>query len=200
MDILPTAIMPVINDRFASLAPPPIKTNMSRMPHAFQSYKPRFMKVFGAICVNSKGEVLLVHGRKSKKWSFAKGHCHDGETDLQCALRELNEETGLELEGKYSSYHKLRGGGYFIFPVDDDLEIKTNDHWEIDKVAWWPLRSLPTLNSNVDVSIFRTLMKSMKGEPEDTLEFLESPLAKKKMNTIKHCIDCSTPTAPAIIN
>jgi 8-oxo-dGTP pyrophosphatase MutT (NUDIX family) len=166
------------------------------MPQAFQSYKPRFMKVYGAICVNGKGEVLLVHGRRSKKWSFPKGHCQDGETDLQCALRELKEETGLQLEQKHSSYHKLRGGGYFIFAMDDEVQVKTQDHWEVDKVAWWPLTSLPTLDSNVDVSIFRTLMKSMKGEPGDALEFLESPQAKKKMNTIKHCIDCSTPTAP----
>lgn len=170
-------------DRFATLA-------KSTMPMAFQSYKPRFMKVFGAICVNEKGEVLLVHGRQSKKWSFPKGHCHDGETDLQCALRELREETGIQLEGKYSSYHKLRGGGYFLFPVENP-EIRCRDHWEIDTVQWWPLTSLPTLDSNVDVSIFRTLMKSMKGEAEDILEFLDSPTAKKKMNTIKHAIDCS---------
>jgi 8-oxo-dGTP pyrophosphatase MutT (NUDIX family) len=166
------------------------------MPGAFQSYKPIHMTVFGAICVNSKGEVLLVHGRRSKKWSFPKGHRHTSESSLDCALRELYEETGLQPNRKYSSSHKLRGAEYFIFPMDDDVTLKPRDNWEIDDIAWWPLTALPTMDSNVDVSIFRTLMKSMKGEPEDALEFLESPQAKKKMNTIKHCIDCSTPTAP----
>lgn len=186
--------MHITNDRFTNLLQDVQRTNSntSRMPQAFQSYKPRFMKVFGSICVNNKGEVLLVHGRKSNKWSFAKGHCKDGETDLQCALRELKEETGLELEGKYSSYHKLRGGGYFIFPVDVDVQLNPKDHWEVDKIAWWPLTNLPILDSNVDVSIFRTLMKSMKGESENALDFLESSHAKKKINTIKHCIDSSS--------
>jgi hypothetical protein len=38
-------------------------------------------------------------------------------------------------------------------------------------------------------------MKSMRGEPEDTLEFLESSKAHSRVNHIKHCIDvASTPT------
>jgi 8-oxo-dGTP pyrophosphatase MutT (NUDIX family) len=156
---------------------------------AFQSYTPRFMKVFGAICVNNKGEVLLVHGRRSKKWSFPKGHCKEGETDIQCAMRELREETGLVLEGVYTSYHKLRGAGYFIFALDESPPIKIKDHWEIDEVRWWPLHSLPRIDSNVDVSIFRTLMRSMPCSYESPLIFIESEDARKKMTQIKNNMD-----------
>ena len=159
------------------------------MPQAFQSYKPRHMKVFGTICVNSLGEVLLVRGKRSKKWSFPKGHCKGNETDIECALRELREETGIILTSPSSSYHKLRGAGYFIFAIEGSPTIKIQDSWEIEEVAWWPLKSLPSLDSNVDVSIFRTLMKSMRDEPEQALRFIDSIEAQRRITTIKNNIE-----------
>jgi 8-oxo-dGTP pyrophosphatase MutT (NUDIX family) len=41
------------------------------------------------------GEVLLVHRPSYDDWTFPKGKAHDGETDEECALREVLEETGL---------------------------------------------------------------------------------------------------------
>jgi ADP-ribose pyrophosphatase YjhB (NUDIX family) len=168
---------------------------VSTMPSAFNSYKPRHMKVYGAICVDANGNCLLVRGRRSQKWSFPKGHCKFNETDIECARRELKEETGLEAPLKYVSVHKLRGGSYFVFAIENAPALNIRDHWEVEEAAWWPLADLPRLDSNVDVSIFRTLMKSMRGEPEDTLEFLESSRAHHRVNHIKHCIDvASVPT------
>ena len=157
------------------------------------------MKVYGAICVDSKGNVLLVRGRRSQKWSFPKGHGKGSETDLECARRELREETGLQVDPSYVSVHKLRGGTYFVFAIETTPELSIKDHWEVAEVAWWPLTDLPRLDSNVDVSIFRTLMKSMRGEPEDALEFLESPRAHQKVTHIKHCIDQAQMSLPGDI-
>ena len=44
------------------------------------------------------GEVLLVHRPKYDDWTFPKGKAEDGETDEECALREVLEETGLRCE------------------------------------------------------------------------------------------------------
>lgn len=165
----------------------PSRWPTSDLPSAFQSYKPRFMKVYGAICVNKLGEVLLVRGRRSGKWSFPKGHCIGNETDLQCALRELQEETGIVLKGDYISYHKLRGASYFVFAIEEDVVPKVCDHWEIDSVCWVPLENLPRLDSNVDVSIMRSLMKNSFGE--SVLDFIDSPEAHKRLQTIKNNIN-----------
>ena len=45
--------------------------------------------------VNGQKEFLLVFETYSKCWSLPKGHIEAGETDVQTALRELYEETGL---------------------------------------------------------------------------------------------------------
>lgn len=47
---------------------------------------------------NGKREFLLVYETFSKCWSLPKGHVERGETDVQTALRELMEETGLTAE------------------------------------------------------------------------------------------------------
>src|SRR5215469_10943083 len=44
------------------------------------------------------GKVVLVHRPKYDDWSFPKGKCDEGESDEECALREVEEETGLRCE------------------------------------------------------------------------------------------------------
>lgn len=191
--------MPVFNSNAMSKA----------MPNAFNSYKPKWLRVYGAICVNEKGEVLLVKDRRSKLWSFPKGKCNRDEEDIQCARRELKEETGLVITEDPVSTHKLRGGVYFVFPVtsaDGDFRQDPSETrgletvprsvtsttrftprfgWEIEEVSWWPLDTLPQ-SSNVDVSIFRTLMRASKERP--ALEFIESAEAHRRVNTIRRSI------------
>jgi 8-oxo-dGTP pyrophosphatase MutT (NUDIX family) len=45
--------------------------------------------------VEGDGRILLVHRPKYDDWTFPKGKAEDGESDEDCALREVAEETGL---------------------------------------------------------------------------------------------------------
>ena len=53
---------------------------------------------FGAVVVDEKGRYLLVKHRYGGHWDFPKGHMEGDESPLEAALREVLEETGLELE------------------------------------------------------------------------------------------------------
>lgn len=42
-------------------------------------------------------EILLIKHVNSGHWSFPKGHVEDGETEEETALREIKEETGIDV-------------------------------------------------------------------------------------------------------
>jgi 8-oxo-dGTP diphosphatase len=58
-------------------------------------------------------EVLVVHRPAYDDWTFPKGKCEPGESDEECALREVVEETGLacalEDELPSTGYRDSRG-------------------------------------------------------------------------------------------
>ena len=54
-------------------------------------------KSCGCIVINDKNEVLLVHHNKGH-WDFPKGHVEIGETEVETAIREVKEETNIDVE------------------------------------------------------------------------------------------------------
>jgi 8-oxo-dGTP diphosphatase len=91
------------------------------------------------------GEVLLVHRPKYNDWTFPKGKAQDGETDEACALREVEEETGLrcslEQELPSTTYEDAQGRPkvvrYWLMRPEEGSFRATD---EIDVVAWLTLR------------------------------------------------------------
>ena len=86
-------------------------------------------------------EVALVHRSAYDDWTFPKGKLHDGESEQEAALREVEEETGLRCrlgeEVGVSSYRDSRGRPktvryWAMSPVAGSL-APTN---EIDAAAW----------------------------------------------------------------
>ena len=92
--------------------------------------------------VNGQQEFLLVFETYSKCWSLPKGHIEAGETDVQTALRELYEETGLTanldtsrcafIEYPISSFARKQVA---FFPGEVAGEPKVREG-EIDKFKW----------------------------------------------------------------
>ena len=69
----------------------------------------------GVIVFDKNGYILIVQGT-SGKLSLPKGGRLRGETELEGALREAYEETGIDLENlKYTEKIKLIWGTYFTY-------------------------------------------------------------------------------------
>jgi 8-oxo-dGTP pyrophosphatase MutT (NUDIX family) len=103
--------------------------------------------------VERDGRVLLVHRPKYDDWTFPKGKCSDGEPDEKCALREVQEETGircsLEREIGSTQYVDARGRPkrvrwWVMRPVADE-GFEAND--EVDELRWVDVASAATLLS-----------------------------------------------------
>lgn len=88
--------------------------------------------------VSRDGTVLVVHRPKYDDWTFPKGKAEPGESDEDCALREVHEEAGLrcELEGEIGVTDYVDAAG---LPK---------------QVRWWRMRAVAddgfTPNAEVD--------------------------------------------------
>ena len=90
---------------------------------------------------------MLLKHRFGGHWSFPKGHVEEGETEIQTALREVKEETGLSItleEGfrqsveYYPRPNIKKQVVYFLGYADND-KIKRQEE-EISEIRWVPLR------------------------------------------------------------
>lgn len=94
----------------------------------------------------SEIEVLLVHRPKYADWTFPKGKVLSGETDEACALREVEEETGLlcareaELPGTSYQDHKGRPKVVRYWAMHSVAGI-AHPRNEVDAVRWTSLAS-----------------------------------------------------------
>jgi 8-oxo-dGTP pyrophosphatase MutT (NUDIX family) len=92
--------------------------------------------------VMRNGDVVLVHRPKYDDWTFPKGKANEDESDEDCALREVSEETGLRCrlrdELPSTEYVDSRGRPkrvrwWRMDPVGDD-GFAPNE--EVDEVRW----------------------------------------------------------------
>jgi 8-oxo-dGTP pyrophosphatase MutT (NUDIX family) len=128
-------------------------------PKAFQSYVPRSYcvtsHVYGAILVNPYNETVVIRGRQSGKWSFPKGHGQSKELPIEACIRELKEETGIDLKGVSPDDEiRFRSGTYFVFFVGDRLPLIPEDVKEVVEAMWTPLYRLSYLTGNKDLTSF----------------------------------------------
>jgi len=128
-------------------------------PRAFQSYVPRShcvtSHVYGAVLITENRETVVIRGRQSGKWSFPKGHGHLAENPLEACVRELKEETGIDLKGVTPDDElRFKAGTYFVFYLADRLPLCPEDTKEVMETMWTPLSRLPFLVGNMDLTTF----------------------------------------------
>lgn len=88
------------------------------------------------------GDVLLVHRPQYDDWTFPKGKADGDESDEECALREVHEETGLRCalddEIGVTDYvdakgRKKRVRWWRMHPLTDDGFVANA---EVDELRW----------------------------------------------------------------
>ncbi|OIW33697.1 hypothetical protein CONLIGDRAFT_188812 [Coniochaeta ligniaria NRRL 30616] len=122
----------------------------------FLQYKTR-VPVRGAILLNeAMDSTVLVKGwKKGASWSFPRGKINKDEDDLECAIREVDEETGFDIksaglvpkqdEVKYIEVtmreQQIRLYVFRNVPMETVFAPRTRK--EISKIQWYKLSELP---------------------------------------------------------
>lgn len=97
---------------------------------------------------NGELELLLLKHWFGGHWSFPKGHVEEGETEVETALREVHEETGLTIQLEdgfrqsveyYPRPNIRKQVVYFLGYADDDRTRRQEE--EISEIRWVPLKS-----------------------------------------------------------
>ena len=100
---------------------------------AIEAVKERFFGEFkyvlaaGGVVRNERGESLMIY--RNNRWDLPKGHVDGEESDEECAVREIAEETGVE------------GAKIVRFLCNTLHSFDVYGVWEIKRTAWYELEA-----------------------------------------------------------
>ncbi|MBQ5689978.1 MAG: NUDIX domain-containing protein [Alistipes sp.] len=100
---------------------------------AIEAVKERFFGEFkyvlaaGGVVHNERGESLMIY--RNNRWDLPKGHVDGEESDEECAVREIAEETGVE------------GAKIVRFLCNTLHSFDVYGVWEIKRTAWYELEA-----------------------------------------------------------
>ncbi len=131
--------------------------------------KKAFIKKFnlalaaGGLVQNEKKEILLIFRRGN--WDLPKGKLDKGESLEQCAVREVEEETGLKnvslispLTTTYHTYHEgarfiLKESHWFSMSVKGDQPLIPQTEEDIQEIKWVAAKDIPSFLSKTYPSV-----------------------------------------------
>lgn len=139
-----------------------LHTDLDELKKAFFK-KFTILKAGGGLVLNDKDEVLLIHRRGM--WDLPKGKLEKGEKIEECAVREVEEETGLKnvqlvspLVITWHTYHEgtkfiLKESHWYYMKVNGAQELVPQTEEDIHRIEWVKQDALATYISGAFPSI-----------------------------------------------
>ena len=128
-------------------------------------------KSCGCIVMNEKNEILLVH-HNDGHWDLPEGHMEAGETEVDTAIREVKEETNIDVEvnekyrytTKYSPKETvMKEVVYFL--AKNTSNSKKPQLEEVSEVKWYKFdEAIETITYNNSKEILLNLKRELEEE------------------------------------
>jgi ADP-ribose pyrophosphatase YjhB (NUDIX family) len=146
-----------------------LRTTDIKKTYTYFSNIYKVMEAAGGIVFNPQGELLMIF--RNDKWDLPKGKIEHGETITESALREVNEECGLEklkiIREAQTTYHTYPYGDqrilkctyWFIMQCADPENIKPQLEEGITELKWIARAKLPFIASQSYTSIISLLFE-----------------------------------------
>ncbi len=143
---------PVVALKNEIMYEPEIREKLSALRHIeLEKLTCLYEKSCGAVILykdskTNEYNILLVKNHNGRFYSFPKGHVEFGENEKQTAVREIKEETDLDVEildgfrevSDYCPFGKIRKRVVFFLAIAKNNRIKIQES-EIDSYTWVPL-------------------------------------------------------------
>lgn len=116
------------------------------------------MKNYVSTIIEKENKFLLVREAKKHcygKWNFPSGHVEENEYITDAAIREVKEETNLDikLKGLISIYNNMFDGSFsisFVFASEiENNNIPKFNHDEILEIKWFSLEDIKKMRTEL---------------------------------------------------
>jgi len=143
-----------------------LHNNIEELKKAFWK-KFMLVKAAGGLVINEAGELLFIFRRG--KWDLPKGKLDEGETLEQCAVREIQEETGLQqvqlqkhLVTTWHTYdesghHILKESSWYLLSASKKQALTPQSIEQITQIEWGAPADLEKYLSNTFPAIVDVL-------------------------------------------
>ena len=143
-------------------------TNLEELRKAFYK-KFTIIQAAGGLVINEKKEILMIFRRG--KWDLPKGKLDKGEKLEDCAVREVEEETGLQkikllspLTITYHTYHEgtkfiLKESHWYNMKVSGEQNLVPQTEEGIAEIKWVAVKESEKLFPNCFPSVIDVLKK-----------------------------------------
>ncbi|MDQ2864384.1 MAG: NUDIX domain-containing protein [Bacteroidota bacterium] len=127
----------------------------------------KLIQAAGGLVKNKNGEILLIFRRG--KWDLPKGKLDENESIIECALREVKEETGLtdikagkEIGATFHTYvqfgkHILKQSHWFMMVAKKDEPLMPQTEEDITEIKWVKKEDLEKYLNNTFPTIISVL-------------------------------------------
>ena len=149
----------LFSEYFINLKPQTFSTisfDLSHSYNIYQRHRARIPACGGILLNKERTKFLLVRDFYSKSWMFPRGKNEYGESDMDCAVREVREETGYDMRENIneSDVFILKDNAktiklYIARDVPEDFPFKPQTIKEISNIQFFDINNIPANSFHV---------------------------------------------------